>query len=160
MTSRDGFGPSDTSWFYACAIIRDPATDRLLFEIRTDDAPRNPGMWSFFGGGAESGESPEACLLRELREELGVTLRPTDLRAIRSYLNPRTSRRRHVFEVTCLSEGTLLVVSESAGYRWIDAPGALQQDLSVSTRKDLDGYIAETGPARSDGGASGRTSSL
>jgi mutator protein MutT len=31
--------------------------------------------WGFFGGGIESGETPEQALVREIKEELNVTLR-------------------------------------------------------------------------------------
>lgn len=141
MSGDYTFGPCDPAWFYACAIVRDYQTDRLLFESRTDDAPKNPGRWSFFGGGAEAGESPEACLLRELKEELGITLKASDLSPLRSYINPRSSRYRHVFEVTALSEATPLVVAESAGFDWVDPQRALKLDLSVSTRRDLEAYL-------------------
>ena len=49
--------------------------DRFLV-IRRSDKVIAPGMICFPGGGIEDGESEEATLVREIREELGVTITP------------------------------------------------------------------------------------
>jgi 8-oxo-dGTP diphosphatase len=48
---------------------------RVLAARRTDRGPT--GGWEFPGGKVEPGESPEAALVRELWEELGVRARVT-----------------------------------------------------------------------------------
>ena len=51
------------------ALVRD---GRVLASRRTEP-PRLAGLWEFPGGKVEPGESDEQALVRELREELGVT---------------------------------------------------------------------------------------
>jgi 8-oxo-dGTP pyrophosphatase MutT (NUDIX family) len=55
---------------YVCAILED-VHGRLLVESRPDDARLAAGRLTCFGGRREAAESPEDCLRRELREELG-----------------------------------------------------------------------------------------
>lgn len=59
-------------------IAQRKATDRLA------------GLWEFPGGKIEPAESPENCLERELKEELGIDTR------IGSYLGQSTYRYPHV----------------------------------------------------------------
>lgn len=54
--------------------------DRIVTILR-DDIPTIPwpGLWDLPGGGREGDETPEACVLRELDEELAVRLDRTAL---------------------------------------------------------------------------------
>jgi 8-oxo-dGTP diphosphatase len=55
----------------ACAMIDDDG--RVLVTRRPEGKPM-AGFWEFPGGKIEPGESPEQALIRELTEELGVTV--------------------------------------------------------------------------------------
>jgi 8-oxo-dGTP diphosphatase len=54
----------------ACALI--DADRRVLIAQRPEGKPL-AGLWEFPGGKLEAGESPEAALIRELEEELGIS---------------------------------------------------------------------------------------
>lgn len=54
----------------ACALI--DADGRILLAQRPEGKAL-AGLWEFPGGKVEQGETPEACLIREMEEELGIT---------------------------------------------------------------------------------------
>src|SRR5918992_2077919 len=56
----------------ACALI--DADGRVLLAERPAGRPM-AGLWEFPGGKVENGERPEDTLIRELNEELGITVR-------------------------------------------------------------------------------------
>ena len=53
----------------ACALV--DADGRVLVAQRPPGKPM-AGLWEFPGGKLRDGETPETCLIRELREELGI----------------------------------------------------------------------------------------
>ena len=55
----------------ACALV--DADKRVLLAQRPAGKPM-AGLWEFPGGKVEAGERPEATLIRELHEELGITV--------------------------------------------------------------------------------------
>lgn len=54
----------------ACALID---ADRRVLIAQRPEGKQLAGLWEFPGGKLEAGESPEAALIRELEEELGVS---------------------------------------------------------------------------------------
>jgi len=64
---------------YACAVISD-ACDRLLLELRPATATHARNELTCFGGRRERFETAQACLRRELQEELGWI--PTELQPV------------------------------------------------------------------------------
>ncbi len=63
-------GPQAKTIHVVAAVLRDPR-GRILLARRTEGRDL-AGLWEFPGGKVESGETPEAALVRELREELGI----------------------------------------------------------------------------------------
>jgi 8-oxo-dGTP diphosphatase len=55
----------------ACALL--DSDGRVLIAQRPAGKPM-AGLWEFPGGKVEAGERPEETLIRELREELGITV--------------------------------------------------------------------------------------
>src|ERR1700742_5061632 len=56
----------------ACALI-DP--DGRVLIAQHPEGKQMAGLWEFPGGKMEAGERPEDCLIRELHEELGITVK-------------------------------------------------------------------------------------
>jgi len=69
----------------AAALITDQG--RVLMQRRTAGR-QHAGLWEFPGGKVESGETRELALLREIREELALTLEQRGLNLLASAEDP------------------------------------------------------------------------
>jgi len=56
----------------ACALID---SDNRVLVAQRPEGKALAGMWEFPGGKLEAGERPEPALIRELSEELGITVK-------------------------------------------------------------------------------------
>ncbi len=78
----------------------------------------NKDKWIGVGGHFEAGESPEECLLREVREETGLTLTSWRLRGIITFATD-TYETEYMFLYTAAGyEGTLTECSEGT-LEWV-----------------------------------------
>lgn len=64
---------NDTPWAGVGFLIQDTA-GKFLFQRRDMKTARDSGMVTPFGGGKHKNESPDECVKRECREELGISL--------------------------------------------------------------------------------------
>jgi len=107
--------PGSTAVVVAAALI--DADGRILLQQRPPGKSL-PGLWEFPGGKIEAGETPEAALIRELHEELGI-----DTEA--ACLAPAT------FASARLDNGTHLLLLLYVCRKWRGIPRALvASDLS------------------------------
>jgi len=88
------------------AILVFNTVGHVLLQKR-DNIPTilEPGKWDVWGGYCEAGETPEACAIRELREEIGVEI--TDSTALK-FLMTRSvdGREEFVFAYVFEADGT------------------------------------------------------
>ncbi len=92
----------------------------LLHRIRKDHDP-NRGKWVGVGGKFEPGESPEDCLLREVREETGLTLTKYRFRGIVTFVSDEWGTEyMHLFTADAW-EGKLTDCREGV-LRWVPEP--------------------------------------
>ena len=122
----------------ACALIE---KDGLLLAAQRSAAMNLPLKWEFPGGKIEAGESPEACLHRELWEEMEVSV------AIGAALLPCTHRYPD-FTVTlypflCQLVTTGIVLREHAASRWVAPEELLALDWAAADLPVIAAYLAE-----------------
>lgn len=98
------------------AVVHDG--DRLLMTQRPPGGPLGL-KWEFPGGKLEPGESPEAALVREVHEELGVRATTFETLATHAYDYPHV--RVEIIFIRCTLESHTFTANAAAvhAHRWI-----------------------------------------
>ena len=79
----------------------------------------NEGKWIGVGGHVESDESPEECLVREVREETGLTLTSYKFRGLVTFVNSECESELMCVFTADGYTGELITCNEGE-LRWVD----------------------------------------
>lgn len=132
----------DGEYMLAVHIYIRGGDGRWLIQRRSDTKDTLPGIWDITGGAALSGEESREAALREVGEELGISLRPEQLR-----LQCRLKRRHSLVDLW-LAEADfalgdcVLQEEEVADVRWVDSRELLELVQNADYRDRHDEYAA------------------
>lgn len=100
--------------------------------------------WEFPGGKVQPGESAEAAIVREIREELRLTIKPEKLVTTVEYDYPTFHLTMHCF-ISSIVEGEIELVEHEA-MRWL-TPNALDEvdwlPADVEVVQELTKFLSE-----------------
>lgn len=110
---------------------------KTLMLKRADNDEIGGGTWEFAGGNLQFGESPEAALQREYREETGLNVTVQKLLYVTSF---QTAPNRQVVLITylcgCDDDSTLQLSPEHSACQWADR-ATLQRCLAKGIAEDI-----------------------
>jgi len=98
----------------SCAVIMDG--DSVLVTQRSEKMP-HPLKWEFPGGKLMPGETPEACIIREIREELGVEISVIQL--LPSVRHRYSDSNIKLIPFVCTIRQGEIDLSEHRSFSWI-----------------------------------------
>ncbi len=105
----------------------------MLLALRSAERAFYPGVWDLVGGHSAPGEAPDDTLVREVREETGVTPIAFEEVAVLEEPNPAEhgDARYHVFVVTgWAGREPRLQGPEHSELRWVNLDQALTLSLA------------------------------
>jgi 8-oxo-dGTP diphosphatase len=112
------------------ALVR----DGQVLAARRPAGPNSPGGWEFPGGKVEPGESDRQAAVREIHEELGLTISVGQSLEVEEYVGDRYLFRVYVGRVV---DGDL-VLHEHSEVRWLGADQLDDVDWLAADRPFLE----------------------
>ncbi len=128
--------------FSASGFLYNPQKKEILLHERDHKTQISPGKWAFFGGSSEDEETSVQTFLREMKEELGITLMLNEAIPLCDYLHEERKTHRYVFYVISDKKKSEMVLGEGAGFDWIPISKVFEYDLTDHTSRNLRTFLA------------------
>lgn len=90
----------------AVGVIIHDADNRVFLQHRDAQAPTNPEKWGLWGGSVEDGETLVVGAVRELEEELSITVAGSNLTYFGRYASEDGLRELHVYILADIGQFT------------------------------------------------------
>lgn len=110
--------PSSSNLSAVCVAVGVVAKAGRVLVTHRRDGQLLGGWWEFPGGKVEIGEQVEAALVRELHEEVGITVEPVQALAEIIHTYPHATVHLHPFLARCLAGEPQPL--EVAACRWVN----------------------------------------
>ncbi|WP_419241033.1 NUDIX hydrolase [Cardinium endosymbiont of Nabis limbatus] len=138
--SINGFNPS-----YQVATCYMVCNGKILVLKRNSHASAG-GKWCMPGGKLEKNETPHQAVIREVKEETGITLPPEKADFIQTIcirlFTPKLDYLLHLFKgvlaPSAPSDYTVTLNQEHTDYLWVDLPTAQGLNLVAGGKEVLD----------------------
>jgi len=127
-----------------CAVIRND--EGLVLSVRRGPAMDNAGKWEFPGGKTRPGEDHEECIIREINEELGLSI------IIAGSLDPVEfdygDKYVRLIPFICETLASKPVLTEHDEYRWLRPAEVLKLDMTAADIPVAEQYMALNSPVQ------------
>lgn len=120
-----------------CAIIVN--ADGLVFAAQRSAAMSLPLKWEFPGGKIEPGETAEACLIREIKEELHVDIEIVASLPTNTHQYPNVAILLIPF--VCRITTGEIILKEHLDFKWLSKDELLALDWAEADVPIVRGYL-------------------
>lgn len=127
--------------FFAGGFLYNPQTKEVLLHKRDSNTNVNPDKWAFFGGTSQDGENSVQTFIREIKEELGITLEASEVIPLCDYLNTDRGTHRYSFYVISDAKKEDMVLGEGSDFDWVPLDTVFRLDATQKTFDDLNTFL-------------------